>query len=181
MWEIPIELKRLCPDLPLIADPSHICGKPEFLLSVSQRALDLEMSGLMIETHIHPEEALTDREQQISPNQLKQLLAQLIIRKPLGSAVFQNKLEKLRSEIDKIDQQLLEILARRMLIAEDIGRYKKANKITILQLRRWSQIFRERLESGQELGLSREFIHKLLEAVHEESIQRQINIMNSGE
>ncbi|MFH1160999.1 MAG: chorismate mutase [bacterium] len=181
MWEIPIELKRLCPELPVITDPSHICGKPEYLLSISQRALDLEMNGLMIETHINPAAALTDRQQQISPAQLSDLLARLVIRKPVGSAEFQNRLEGLRSEIDKIDQQLLDIMAHRMTLAEEIGKYKKANKITILQLKRWNQIFRERLETGQELGLSREFILKLLEAVHEESIQRQIDIMNRPE
>ncbi len=178
MWEIPIELKRLCPELPVIVDPSHICGRNNLLLSISQRAIDLEMNGLMIEVHIRPGEALTDRQQQITPEHLSSLLSQLIIRKPVGNAEFQNLLEGLRSEIDKIDHQLIDILARRMTIVEEIGKYKKANKITILQIKRWNQIFRERIKSGQELGLSKEFIMKLLEAVHEESIQRQISIMN---
>jgi chorismate mutase len=181
MWEIPIELKRLRPDLPVLTDPSHICGKPDAILAVSQRALDLEMDGLMIESHIHPSAALTDRQQQITPARLEELLNLLVIRNPVGNIRFQNRLEQLRSEIDKIDQQLLDIVARRMSLAEEIGRYKKANKITILQLKRWSQIFRERLESGRELGLSREFILKLLEAVHEESIQRQLDVMNHPE
>jgi len=181
MWEIPIELKRLCPELPVITDPSHICGKSDSLLTVSQRALDLEMDGLMIEAHINPAAALTDRQQQITPSQLNELLTKLVIRKPVGNDEFQSMLEDLRSEIDKIDQQLLDILAHRMTLAEEIGKYKKANKITILQLKRWNQIFRERLEAGEELGLSREFILKLLEVVHEESIQRQIDIMNRPE
>ena len=178
MWEIPIELKRLCPNLPVIVDPSHICGNNDLLLSVSQRAIDLEMNGLMIEVHNKPEEALTDRQQQITPAHLSSMLSKLIIRKPQGSAEFQNLMEELRSEIDKIDQQLIDIMARRMTIVEEIGEYKKANKITILQLKRWNQIFKERINNGQELGLSKKFIEKLLEAVHEESIQKQINVMN---
>jgi len=181
MWEIPIELKRLCPELPVIVDPSHICGKTELLPSISQRAIDLEMNGLMIETHIRPKEALTDRLQQITPDQLSNLLNGLIFRKPIGNAEFQNRLEELRSEIDKIDLQLIDIIAQRMGIVDQIGKYKKANKITILQLKRWNQIFRERIETGEELGLSRDFIMKLLEVVHEESIQRQIDVMNSEE
>jgi len=178
MWEIPIELKRLCPDLPVIVDPSHICGNDKMLLSTSQHALDLEMNGLMVEVHIRPEEALTDREQQITPQQISSLLSQLVIRKPVGSIEFQNQLEELRSEIDKIDQQLIDIMARRMSIVEEIGEYKKANRITILQLKRWNQIIRERITNGLELGLTRKFIMKLLEAVHEESIQRQKDVMN---
>lgn len=178
MWEIPIELKRIWPELPVLVDPSHICGKVDLLPAISQRAIDLEMNGLMIETHIRPKEALTDRQQQLTPEQLRGLLYGLILRKPVGSAEFQNRLEELRTEIDKIDQQLIDIIAQRMSIVEQIGNYKKENKITILQLKRWNQIFRERIENGEELGLSREFIMKLLEVVHEESIQRQINVMN---
>lgn len=181
MWEIPIELKRLYPKLPVLVDPSHICGKADLLLSISQRAIDLEMNGLMMEVHIRPKEALTDRQQQITPDQLTSLLKGLILRKPVGSAEFQNRLEELRSEIDKIDQQLIDIIAQRMNIVDQIGNYKKANKITILQLKRWNQIFRERIETGEGLGLSREFIMKLLEVVHQESIQRQINVMNQKE
>jgi chorismate mutase len=181
MWEIPIELKRLCPEIPVIVDPSHICGETTMLLPVAQKALDLEMNGLMIESHIRPAEALTDRRQQITPARLRELLSQLVIRKEAGGTDFASQLEKLRSEIDKIDQELIDILARRMNVVEEIGKYKKANKITILQLKRWNQVIRERLESGQHLGLSREFLVKLLEAVHEESIQRQVNIMNREE
>lgn len=178
MWEIPIELKRLCPELPVIIDPSHICGETTRLLSIAQKGLDLEMNGLMIECHVRPQEALTDKKQQITPGQLKELLSQLVIRKESGSIEFLNTLEKLRSEIDKLDQELIEILARRMNVVEEIGKYKKENKITILQLKRWSQIIRERVDSGEHLGLSRSFLMKLLEALHEESIQRQIDVMN---
>ena len=109
---------------------------------------------------------------------MKKLLSQLVLRKESGGAEFENTLEKLRSEIDKIDQELIDIMARRMQVVEEIGKYKKANSITILQLKRWNQVIRERVKSGEQLGLSREFVLKLLEAVHEESIQRQIDVMN---
>jgi len=178
MWEIPIELKRLCPDLPVIVDPSHICGEEELLFSISQKALDLEMNGLMIETHICPNEALTDKAQQITPLRLSELLAKLIIREKYGNVEFENKLEELRSEIDKLDEELIDILARRMMIVEEIGKYKKENNITILQLKRWSQIIHDRVKAALKLGLSEEFMSKLLEALHEESIQRQTEVMN---
>ncbi|MCX6249491.1 MAG: chorismate mutase [Bacteroidetes bacterium] len=181
MWEIPIELKRLIPDLPVIVDPSHICGDKERLLATSQKALDLVMQGLMIETHIHPEKALSDKEQQITPLQLKELLGNLVIRQESVTTGFENSLQELRSEIDKLDEELLDILARRMMVVEEIGKYKKINNITILQLKRWSQIIRERVQGGVYLGLSREFILKLLEAIHEESIQRQTEVMNRKE
>jgi len=178
MWEIPIELKRLYPNLPVITDPSHICGNRDMILPTAQKALDLEMNGLMIEVHPNPAKALTDKSQQITPDQLKGIISKLIVRKESGSIAFANKLEELRSEIDKLDEELIDILARRMMIAEEIGYYKKENKITILQLKRWSQLTHDRIEAGIKLGLSQEFILKLLESVHEESIQRQINVMN---
>jgi chorismate mutase len=178
MWEIPIELKRLYPEIPILVDPSHICGETSLLFSIAQKALDLEMDGLMIETHIRPEEALTDKEQQITPGKLQELLSGLVIRKEYGTVEFENKLEELRSEIDKLDEELIEILDRRMKIIEDIGRYKKENNITILQLKRWSRVIHERLDAGVHLGLSREFLVRLLELIHEESIQRQADVMN---
>lgn len=178
MWEIPIELKRACPDLPMLVDPSHICGERELLLPVAQKGLDLEMNGMMIEVHCNPSEALTDKSQQITPHQLGELLSKLKIRDEQGNKEFVNKLEELRSEIDKLDEELLDILARRMNIVEEIGKYKKENNITILQLKRWSQIIHHRETSAVKLGLSKEFISKLLEALHEESIQRQTEVMN---
>jgi len=181
MWEIPIELKRLCPALPVLVDPSHICGNRELIPGTIQKALDLEMHGLMIEVHHHPSKALTDKNQQISPDALKTMLASLIIRNESGPPEFESKLEALRSEIDKLDAELLEILARRMNIVEEIGEYKKANRITILQIRRWNQLIHERIENGISLGLSREFLTRLLQAVHEEGIQRQLNVMNTEE
>ena len=127
---------------------------------------------------IRPEEALTDKEQQITPDQLSVLLSGLVIRKEHGTIEFENKLEELRSEIDKLDEELIDILGRRMDIVEEIGKYKKENNITILQLKRWSRIIHDRVDTGVRIGLSREFLLKLLEALHEESIQRQTEVMN---
>ena len=181
MWEIPIELKRLAPNLPILVDPSHICGNRELIPATIQKALDLEMNGLMIETHANPSKALTDKNQQITPAHLSDILSKLILRRESGSVEFENKLEVLRSEIDKLDEELIDILARRMNVVEEIGIYKKVNKITILQVKRWNQLTRDRIEAGIKMGLSREFILKLLESVHEEGIQRQINVMNREE
>jgi len=179
MWEIPIELKRLYPNLPVMVDPSHICGNREMIPATIQKAFDLEMNGMMIEVHHNPSKALTDKNQQITPLQLQEILAGLILRRESGSIEFENKLEELRSEIDKLDEELIDILARRMKVVEDIGTYKKTNKITILQLKRWNQLINERIEAGEKMGLSREFILKLMEALHEEGIQRQIDVMNA--
>ncbi len=176
MWEIPIELKRRIPNLPIICDPSHICGKRSLLKEVAQKALDLEMDGLMIESHINPDEALTDPQQQITPSELKNLLHSLVSRKSKGNIEFETKLEKLRSEIDKIDAELIDILSRRMGIIDEIGTYKSQNNITILQLKRWRQIVDDRLSSGLESGLRENFLQKLLEIVHVESIRRQTEI-----
>lgn len=176
MWEIPIELKRQIPDLPVICDPSHICGDRESLRDISQKALDLEMNGLMIETHIDPENALTDPQQQITPAHLKDLVDSLIIRKEKGNIEFESKLEELRTEIDKLDAELINILARRMGLIDEIGKYKRDHNITILQLKRWSNIVRDRLNTGLDSGLNKDFLQKLLEIVHTESIQRQADL-----
>jgi len=181
MWEIPIELKSLCPEIPLLVDPSHICGNRDRLLPVIQKALDFEMNGMMIEVHINPASALTDKNQQITPAQLQKILAEIILRRETGSIEFSNKLEELRSEIDKLDEELIEILAQRMNVVEEIGHFKKVNKITILQLKRWNQVLHDRVEAGIKLGLKREFIIRLLQSVHEEGIQRQIEVMNKPE
>jgi chorismate mutase len=176
MWEIPIELKRLVPALPVICDPSHICGDRESLRDISQKALDLEMNGLMVESHIDPAHALTDPNQQITPGQLADLIGTLIIRKQSGNVEFETKLEELRSEVDKLDAELINILARRMGLIDEIGRYKLDHNITILQLKRWSNIVQDRLNAGLDSGLKQEFLQKLLEIVHNESIQRQADL-----
>lgn len=178
MWEIPIELKRLAPKLPIIVDPSHICGRRDLIEEISQKALDLEMDGLMIESHIKPDKALTDSAQQISPSVLAKLLDKLKIRDVKGDINFQGKLEELRTEIDKLDVELLQILAKRLEIIDEIGTYKKENDITILQMKRWAGIIEDRLSIGSELGLDKEFLKRMLNIIHKESIQRQTDIFN---
>ena len=176
MWEIPIELKRRIPNLPVICDPSHICGERSMLLDVAQKALDLEMSGLMIESHFDPDNALTDPQQQITPANLENLINALVVRTQEGNFDFESTLEELRTEIDKIDAELINILSRRMQVVDEIGHYKKDHNITILQLKRWSNIVQNRLMTGIDSGLPKEFLQKLLEIVHIESIQRQTDI-----
>lgn len=176
MWEIPIELKRLAPKLPIIVDPSHICGRRDLIEEISQKALDLEMNGLMIESHVEPNNALTDAAQQISPTVLATLLDKLKIRDVRGDINFQGKLEELRTEVDKLDVELLQILAKRLEIIDEIGNYKKENDITILQMKRWAGIIEDRLSIGSELGLDKEFLKRMLNIIHKESIQRQTDI-----
>jgi len=178
MWEIPIELKRLVPELPIIVDPSHICGRRDLLESIAQKALDLEMDGLIIESHFDPDKALTDAAQQITPKDLQEMIHSLVIREKRGNIDFENKLEELRTEIDKLDGELLQILAKRMEIIDEIGEYKNKNDITILQMKRWAGIIEDRLAIGTHLGLEETFLKNLLSLIHEESIRRQTVIFN---
>jgi chorismate mutase len=178
-WEIPIELKRRIPGLPIICDPSHICGRTETLLAVSQTAMDLNFDGLMVESHINPKEALSDAKQQLTPVQMGELIAHLIFRhEKIDDVLMKTKLEELREQIDKIDHEVLNIMAERMSLAEQIGQYKKQNNITILQSNRWDEIVRTRLEEGKEKHLTNEFVMKLFEIIHQESIEHQSKVMN---
>lgn len=179
MWEIPIELKRIVPEVPIVCDPSHICGERSLLLETAQKAMDLEMDGLMIESHIDPDNAWTDPQQQITPDHLQQIITDITIRKKRGNLEFESNLEELRSEIDKIDAELIQILSRRMEMVDEIGLHKKENNITILQLKRWRTIVRERLKMGVSNGLDKDFVLKLLEIIHKESIGRQTKIYNT--
>ena len=179
IWEIPIELMRLCPGLPVICDPSHMAGNAMLLKGIAQQALDLDMDGLMIESHINPKAALSDKEQQITPKELEKLIASLVIRSNLSTNdEFRNKLEKLRFEIDKIDAELIKQLSKRMQVIDRIGHYKKENNVTILQIKRWNSIVKESLELGEKMGIDREFLLKLLRMLHEESIRKQTEIFN---
>lgn len=180
MWEIPIELKRLMPDLPLITDISHISGRRELLSEIAQKALDLETDGLMIESHFSPDEAKTDAAQQITPADLNELLASLRLSQRSDLLGFAFPLEKLRTEIDKLDGELLQLLARRMEIIHEIGLYKKENNLSILQLKRWQHIIDDRLSIGSELGLDQEFLMQLLELVHDASLKKQDEIFNQS-
>jgi chorismate mutase len=178
-WEVPIELKTRYHNLPLFCDPSHISGTKEYIKEISQKALDLNMNGLMIEAHITPREALSDVAQQLSPGELSRLLKQLVFREiSCEDRKFADMLESLREQIDSIDKQILELLAQRMSVVGEIGKYKSQNRVTIFQLRRWEKIISSRVKQGLKLGLSENFIKHLLELVHKESIQKQTEIMN---
>ena len=176
-WQIPIELKRRIPDLPIITDPSHICGKREGLLEISQKAMDLNFSGLIIESHIHPESAMSDALQQLTPSALGDMLHKLIIRKAEVENGTLATLEELRTDIDKMDDAIMEVLEKRMKISELIGRYKKEHNISILQSKRWDAILQKRTEMGLKKGLSNEFIETVFKAIHEESINHQTKVM----
>lgn len=174
MWEIPIELKRRFPNLPIICDPSHIGGKRDLLLKISQKAIDLDFNGLMIETHLDPDNALSDAQQQITPLQLTQLLEKLIYKEKAGLISSENEeLIKLREQIDELDEKIIQLLANRMDISQVIGGYKKGHQMTILQLERWIHIFESRTKQGMELGLSERFLQNFLQGLHKESIKRQ--------
>jgi chorismate mutase len=178
-WEIPIELKSICHDLPIICDPSHIAGNTEYIPEIAQKAMDLNMAGLMIETHYDPTVALSDMFQQLTPKMLGKLLNGIVYRRSSSNNDgFESVLETLREQIDSIDKQMLELLSQRMNVVEDIGKYKSKNEVTILQLRRWEKIISTRVKLGKKLGLTEDFVKKLLQLVHKESIQRQTEVMN---
>ncbi|WP_407427020.1 chorismate mutase [Arcticibacter sp.] len=179
MWELSIQLKTLCPELPIICDPSHICGNRELIPYISQKALDLEMNGVMIESHIDPSVAWTDAKQQLTPAALSDLIDNLTVRQPEPKDKgVSDKLAELRKQIDKIDDLVIQKIAERMNIVEKIGEHKRDNDMTILQLNRWDEIINKRAEFGKALKLDAEFTTKLLELIHAESIKKQTEIMN---
>ncbi|MCT4581793.1 MAG: bifunctional 3-deoxy-7-phosphoheptulonate synthase/chorismate mutase type II [Flavobacteriales bacterium] len=178
MWEIPIELKRLYPDLPIICDPSHIGGKRDMIASISQKAMDLTFDGLMIESHYLPEEAWSDAQQQVTPGALKQIMDQLIIRDAAFSTDTLLELNSLRAKIDSLDEVILDTIAKRMDLIELIGVLKKEQNIPILQVERWNAIIKTFSELAHDLELSEKFIAEFLNAIHTESIRKQTVIMN---
>ena len=180
MWHLAIEMKRRNPELPIINDPSHICGRRDILLEVAQKAIDLDYDGLMIESHIDPDNAWSDAKQQVTPERLADMLNEIIWRKEdVASEEYHAALEKLRQQINHLDDELMFILSQRMKIAEKIATYKKENNITILQTKRWNEILERACNKGEKLGLSKEFITKYLDAVHLESITHQTKIFNA--
>jgi chorismate mutase len=182
MWDLAISLKTLAPELPIINDPSHICGNRELLGYIAQKALDLDMQGLMIESHIDPSVAWTDAKQQVTPSALVEIIERLTLRKPeIKGNDLKDKLAELRNQIDKIDDFVFQKMAERMKIVEKIGNYKKENGITILQVNRWDEILNKRTAYARALNLSTEFAEKLLELIHSESIRKQTEIMNQGQ
>lgn len=182
LWEIPLQLKTLFPDITLINDPSHISGTREHLLAVSQKAMDLNMDGLMIESHINPEVALSDSKQQVTPSDLINLLNQLHFRSSKSdSESYNTRLEELRSEIDRIDLELFSQIAKRLDITKEIGKYKKENDVTPFQLNRWKEIIETRQPFAISKGLSSNFTDRILQLLHDESIKIQSDILNSEE
>jgi len=180
MWHLAIEMKLKYPELPIINDPSHICGKRDNLMEVSQKAIDLDYDGLMIESHIDPDNAWSDAKQQVTPARLKEMMETIIWRKEdIDNSDYHQALEKLRQQINNLDDEMLQILAQRMKIADQIGQYKKDNNITILQPGRWQEIIEKTATRGDKLGLSKDFLNKYLDAVHLESINHQKNIMDA--
>lgn len=174
MWQIPIEMKRLFPEMPMICDPSHICGNRKNLLNVSQKSIDLDYDGLIIESHFDPESALTDKIQQITPDELVNLLEKLVVKKSSSKEEgFVRKLEYLRDQINNLDEELISLISNRMNVVKQIGEIKKNSKITVLQSTRYNEILDRALKKGAEVGLSHEFIATYLEAIHIESIRIQ--------
>jgi chorismate mutase len=180
MWHLVIEMKRRNPEMMMINDPSHICGRRDILMEVAQKAIDLDFDGLMIESHIDPDSAWSDAKQQVTPERLAVMLGDIIWRKEdVPNESFHAALDKLREQINHVDDELILLLGQRMKIAEQIGTYKKNNEVTILQTNRWNDILERAYQKADKLNLSREFITKYLDAVHMESINRQTKIMNS--
>ena len=179
-WQMVIELRRRIPELAIINDPSHSGGARSYLYEIAQKAMDLNFDGLMIESHIDPNNAWSDKAQQVTPNDLQELLSRLILRQPVSNdSKFLDILGELRSQIDIYDDQLLDLMEQRMKVAETIGKYKKDNNITILQSMRWEEIIRKAIEKGAHKGLSAEFIDALFKTIHQESINHQTKVMNS--
>lgn len=180
LWQLPIELKRRFPTLPILADPSHICGNRD-LKRVSQKAMDLNYDGLMIEVHHDPDQALSDAKQQITPKALDELISGLQLRMVnTGDEHFIHTMETLRQKIDKCDEELLDILEQRMEVARTIGLYKKQNNVTILQPARWDEIITRVKLKGAERSLSNDLIERIFTAIHQESINKQMAVMNNA-
>lgn len=178
-WKIAIELKRLLPDLPIVCDPSHIGGSRELIEPVAQKAFDLQMEGLMIETHINPDVALSDAKQQVTPAKLTTILDEIILRRAdSANNAFVESLKEIRAKIDTVDDELIKLLGKRMALVDEIGEAKKENNVTILQVGRYENILNDRVSKGEEENLSAEFVKTIYEFIHQNSIKRQEKIMN---
>lgn len=178
-WELPIALKERLPEIPLINDPSHITGNRSLLLEVAQKALDLNFDGLMIETHPDPDNAWSDKAQQLTPFALKMLLEALIIRSKVVSEPMKAGLEELREKIETLDDRLFELLTARMRLSEEVGLFKKENNITILQEHHWMKIIQQRMTKSEDYQLTDRFIRQIMDAIHQESIRHQVRVMNA--
>ncbi len=178
-WEIPIALKEELPDVPMICDPSHITGNRNLLLEVSQKALDLDFNGLMIEVHPTPDLAWSDREQQIEPDKFGALLSALIRRKKNLDPDVKEMMAEVRNKVRTLDDRIFELLSERMRLSQEMGKIKDENNITILQQGHWSKLLNERLDQAESYGLSQKFVRNLLDAIHQESIRHQTKVMNT--
>lgn len=177
-WQIPIDLQSRFPDLPLLLDPSHIAGRRDIIFELCQTALDLNYDGLMIETHQNPDEALSDPKQQITPETLNRITRDLRVRKAESEEKeFMNHLNVMRSQIDVIDDQIMDILGKRMKIVDGIGALKRENNVSILQVKRWNQVLTRMITEGETNKLSEDFVLKIYKAIHQESIEHQKNII----
>lgn len=178
MWHLALEIMKRLPELPIFCDPSHICGNRTGLLEVSQQAADLNFNGLMLESHVTPDSAWSDAKQQVTPERLTELLDSVIWRaEGSDSVAYQTSLDELRGVIDRLDDEILKLLSRRMEAAEGIGRIKRENNVMILQASRWNQVVERVLARSEELGLSQDFLKIILEAIHIESINKQNHVM----
>jgi len=178
-WQIPLELKRIFPHLPLLCDPSHIAGVRDLVQKVSQKALDLNYEGLMIETHITPDKAWSDAKQQVTPQRLAEMIDSFQVRRQSTNDVeFNSFLEQTRKKIDEVDREIIEILAARMTLVEQIGDYKRENNVSIFQIERWNEIFRTRPQWAEKMGLSKDFIQEIYKLIHVESIRKQTEVMS---
>jgi chorismate mutase len=177
LWQIPIEMKRLFPEIPMICDPSHITGKRARIFEISQKSLDLDYNGLIIESHISPDEAWTDKDQQITPSQLKIGYENLVWKKKTTDLPdFQLQIDEFREQINFYDDELLSLIRSRMNIAEKIGQLKRSNNVTVLQNNRWNEILLKSIVKGKQLKLSEEFVKSMMELLHVESIRLQNEI-----
>jgi chorismate mutase len=176
-WDLAIELKTMCPELPLICDPSHICGNTHLTAFVAQKAMDLHYDGLMIETHNDPLRALSDARQQITPDRLFEIISYLVIRNPLEEDQ-RSRLQELRDKINEVDEELLQTLSSRMLLSKEIGEWKRDNNIIVFQVSRWEEILKKALDLGETMGLTRDFVKALYVLIHDESIRTQVDVMN---
>ncbi|GAB4450961.1 MAG: bifunctional 3-deoxy-7-phosphoheptulonate synthase/chorismate mutase type II [Bacteroidia bacterium] len=182
LWQIPLELKTIFPEMPIICDPSHIAGKKEYLYEVSQKAMNIGLNGLMIETHFNPDIALSDKEQQITPLELQQLLSRLkFFQSNSDDPAFKNQLSIFRQMIDEIDEDIIHLIAKRLDIVKQIAYYKKENNVTAFQLSRWKDIMQSRMNLAKELQINESFIHQFLRLLHEESINTQNKVLNQSD
>ena len=175
MWQIPMELHRRIPNLPIICDPSHIGGRRELIAPLCQQAMDLGFDGLIVESHCSPDEAWSDAKQQVTPEVLDYILSLLIVR---DEHVTTEGINMLRKQVDELDNELMNLLSKRMRVCREIGQYKKEHNMTVFQANRYSEILDKRGAQGSLLGMSPEFIAQVFESVHEESVRQQVEIIN---